>query len=127
MLLQGLALLVFHHHVDRVIGPEEVQHLDHVGMADARQGAAFLEKALHAIAEGGLLVARQGHHRAQLAAPHHAAGKIFLDGHRLAVGVEGQVDQGKPAAADPAIDDVLAQVIAVGQGFGQLGSHVAAG
>jgi hypothetical protein len=40
MPLQGFSLLVLHHHVDRVVGAEEIHHLHHVGVADPGQGAA---------------------------------------------------------------------------------------
>jgi hypothetical protein len=55
-------------------------------------------------------------HRALIAALDHAAGQILLDRHRLPGGIEGQIDQRKAAATDATIDDVIAQVIAMGKG-----------
>ena len=51
-LLQRTPLLVFHHHIDRVISPEEVQHADYVRMGKLGQRATFLKKTLHSIAKG---------------------------------------------------------------------------
>ena len=52
VLLQRAAALVAHHQVDGLVGAEEIQHPHHVGVRQARERAAFLEEALHAVAEG---------------------------------------------------------------------------
>ena len=51
LLLQRAAALVAHHHVHGFVGAKEVEHAHDIRMIDLRERAAFLEKALHAVAE----------------------------------------------------------------------------
>jgi hypothetical protein len=124
MLLQGLAALEAHHHVDGVVGAEEVGHADDVGMVDARQRPALLEKTLHAVAEDVVVLVRAGlHDDRSLGAQHQLARQVFLDRHRLVVVVTRQIHHAEAAAADLAHDGVFVQPVAVGQRLVGLSRH----
>ena len=97
MLLQRAAALVLHDHVDGFVGAEEIDHAHHVGVRDPRQRAAFLEKTLESVAEQVQVLGRNGRHDLALAAQRQAGGQVFLDRHRRAVFVIGQVDDRKSA------------------------------
>ena len=58
ILVQGASPFELHHHVDRVVGAEKIQHPDHVRMQQPGERAAFLEKTLHAVAESGQILVR---------------------------------------------------------------------
>ncbi len=62
-----------------------------------RQGAAFLEKALHPMAEGRQVILGDGRRDLAGAAQRQRIGQVFLDGHRLAVLVVGEIDDRKTA------------------------------
>ena len=122
-LLQCAPVLVFHHHVDGVVGAEKVEHPNDVGVRKACQRAPFLEEALHPVAEGGhVLVADQRADRA-FAAQGQRVGQIFLDGDELAVLVGRQIDDGKPAQRKLAFDPVGVELEAWRQGVVGLLRH----
>ena len=127
MLLQGTAMLVFHHHVHRIVGAEKILHPHDVRVRQRGQGPAFLEKAFHAVAEGAQVVF--GDDRAGLAmgTQGEGVGQVFLDGDFLAVRVASQVDDGKAAERELALDGVLFQRKAAGQGSVGLFRHESRG
>ena len=124
VLLQGAAAFVLHDHVHRVVGAEEVEHAHDVGMVQVGQGAAFLEKALHAMAKGRQVFLGDGRGDLPGAAQCQRIGQVFLDRHRLVVLVVGQIDDREAAERKLPRDAVAVELEAGGQGLvGLLGGH----
>ena len=117
LLLQRAPALVAHHHVDGLVGAEEIQHADDVGMVDLGERAAFLEKALHPVAERGEVLDRARAHDVALGAQHQRRRQVFLDRDRGAGLVERAIDDRKAAAADLPVDPVVQQLVSAGQGL----------
>jgi hypothetical protein len=112
-LLQRPAMLVLHDHVNRVVGAKKIQHANHVGMRQAGQGAAFLEEALHAVAEGTEVFGGNDRVDFTARAQGQTVRQVFLDGNLAAGGVGGQIDNGKAAKRKLAVYCVLFQQVAV--------------
>ena len=117
LLLQRAAALVAHHHVHRLVRAEEVQHAHDVRVVDLRERAAFLEEALHAVAERRQVLGRRGAHDVALGAQHQRGRQVLLDRDRRAGLVERAVDDRKAAAADLPVDPVVQQLVAAGKGL----------
>ena len=87
------------------------------GMIDLGERAAFLEKALHAVAERREVLGRARAHDVALGAQHQRRRQVFLDRDRRARLVERAVDDRKAAAADLPVDPVVQQLVAAGKGL----------
>ena len=109
LLLQRAAALVAHHHVDRLVRAEEIQHAHDVRVVDLGERAAFLEEALHPVAERREVLGRARADDVALGAQHQRRRQVLLDGDRTAGLVERAIDDRKAAAADLAIDPVVQQ------------------
>ncbi len=112
--LKGAAVLVLHHHVHGFIGAEEIKHANHVRVRQAGQGAAFLEEALHAVAEGALVIGRDQRLDFPFAAQGEAVGQIFLDRDTIAFAVGRQIDDRKTAQRKLTGYRVFLQLVAGG-------------
>jgi len=117
LLLQRAPALVAHHHVDGFVRAEEVQHADDVRVVDLGERPAFLEEALHAVAERRQVLGRGRAHDVALGAQNQRRRQVFLDRDRLARVVEGPIDDREAAAADLPVDPVVQQLVAAGQGL----------
>ena len=117
LLLQRAAALVAHDHVHRLVGAEEVQHAHDVRVIDLGERAAFLEEALHAVAERRQVLGRARAHDVAFGAQHQRRRQVFLDRDRPAVLVERAIDDRKAAAADLPVDPVVQQLVAAGEGL----------
>ena len=96
VLLQRTPALVAHDHVHGLVGAKEIQHAHHVGVRQARERAAFLEEAPHAVAERREVLLGDRRQRIALVSQGELARKVFLDRNRLIVFVVGEVDDRKP-------------------------------
>ena len=117
LLLQRAPALVAHHHVDGLVGAEEIQHPDDVGMVDLGERAPFLEKALHPVAERGEVLDRACADDVALGAQHQRRRQVLLDRDRGAGLVERAIDDRKAAAADLPVDPVVQQLVSADEGL----------
>jgi len=113
--LQRAATFVFHDHVHRVVGAEEIEHANDVGVRKAGQGTPFLEEALHPVAKRPLMLGGDQRPDFPLAAQGEAVWKIFLDRDALVLGVGRQIDDRKPAERELARYRVFLDLEAIGQ------------
>ena len=82
-----------------------------------RQRTAFLEKALHAMPEcAQMLVGDDGHDLA-VVAQRQRVGQVFLDCHRRAILVVGQIDDGEASQRQLPLDAVEVQLETGGKGL----------
>ena len=86
-------------------------------MVDLGERAAFLEEALHPVAERREVLGRARAHDVALGAQHQRRRQVFLDRDRRAGLVERAVDDRKAAAADLPVDPVVQQLVAAGEGL----------
>ena len=100
MLLQRAAALVAHDEVDRIVGAEEVEHAHDVGVRKVRERAAFLEKALHPVAEGGGVLLRDVGVERAVGAQRERRRQVLLDRDRRVVFVVREVDERKAAVRE---------------------------
>ncbi|MNM92409.1 hypothetical protein D3C81_1047420 [compost metagenome] len=115
VLLQRLAQLVVHHHVDRGVLAEEIHHAHHAGMGNAGQRAALFKEILQAEPEcRGVFL---GHHGDQFArvAPRQRRRQVLLDRDRRAGFIGGQVDETEPPAGQLLYNTIVGQQRADGQ------------
>ena len=104
------AVLEFHDRIGRAVGLEVAQNRDDVDMAEPRQRARLVEKALAPPDEivGKARPARR--HGAVGPAHGELDGKVLLDGHELGeLRVEGAVGDAKAAVPDDGIEAKIAQ------------------
>lgn len=108
--LQRAAMLILHHHVDRIVGAEKIQHANHVGMGQLRQGPTFFKKTLHAITECRHVFL--GNRRLDFAfrPQGQAVWQILLDRDELVLFVGGQIDDRKPAQRKLMLDAVFIEL-----------------
>ena len=122
-LLQGAPMLVFHDHIDRVIGAKKIQHANDIGVRQAGQGAALFKETLHAVAKCRHVLVRDLRPDFAFAAQGQGVRQVFLDGDELAVFIGGQIDDGEPAERKLAFDPVGVELEACGQGVVGLLRH----
>jgi hypothetical protein len=97
------------------VGAEEIQHAHDVGVVDLGERAAFLEEALHPIAERRQVLGGGRANDIALGTQHERRRQVFLDGDRCARIVESAIDDRKAAAADLAINPVIEQLVSGGE------------
>ena len=114
--LERLAALVVHHHVAGLVCLEVAHDAHDVGMAEAGEGARFLEEAV----EPGLVVVGAAGARERdvpgADARDHAAGEELLDGDvLLEQRVAREIGDAEPAHAEDGVEAVLHQHRADGE------------
>jgi len=114
---QIAAVFVTHHHVDGVVGAEEIHHAHNVRVVDAGERRGFVEEAFDALAEGRGRILGERFDARIVDTLRLAARQVFLDRHRVAGFLVGcQIDVGKPATANRFLDAVVGEQVAPGQG-----------
>jgi hypothetical protein len=76
--------------------------------------AAFLEEALHAVAERRQVLGRARADDVAFRAQHERRREVLLDRDRAAFLVEGSIDDREAAAADLPVDAVVEELVAAG-------------
>ena len=84
-------------------------------MRQAGQGAAFLKKAFHAVAESADVIGGDDRFGFAFAPQSEAVGNVFLDRDLLAGRIPGEVHDGKTAERKLAVYRVLLQQVAAGK------------
>ena len=115
VVVQGAAALELHDHVHRAVGAEEVEHAHHVGVHQLGERAAFLEKALHAVAKGEPVLVGDLGFGLSVLAQRERVGQVFLDRHRGVVGVEREVHDREATQRQLPLDAVLVELKALWQ------------
>ena len=105
--LQRTPVLVLHDHVDGIVGTEEIEHPDDIGVREAGQGPPFFEETLHAVAEGRQVFFRNDRCRSSFAAQREGVGQILLDRDTLLFTVGRDVNDRKAAHGELMFDTVF--------------------
>lgn len=110
VVVQGAAALELHDHVHRAVGAEEVEHPHHVRMHQLGERAAFLEEALHAVAEGEAVLLADLRFGLAFLAQGERVGQVFLDRHGHAMRVAREIDDREAAQRQLPLDAVLVEL-----------------